>query len=125
MDLKAYFEETSGTGVLSTAGKDGKVDEAIYSRPHVFDDHSIAFIMRERLTHENLKENAHAAYMFIEEGKGYKGKRLFLKKIREEEDAELIDEICRRCYPNDKNHGESRYLVVFGIEKELPLIGGA
>lgn len=124
MDLKTYFDKTNGVGVLSTADKNGKVDTAVYSRPHVFDDNSVAFIMRDRLSHKNLKENSQAAYMFIEEGRGYKGKRFFLNKIREEEDAEIIDEICRRCYTNDKEHGESRYLVVFGIDKELPLIGG-
>lgn len=32
--LKFYFENTKGTGVLATADSDGKVDAAIYSRPH-------------------------------------------------------------------------------------------
>jgi hypothetical protein len=35
MKLKEYFENTRGTGVLSTADNEGKVDAAIYSRPHV------------------------------------------------------------------------------------------
>jgi hypothetical protein len=55
MTLKEYFEETYGTGVLSTADSEGKVDAAIYSTPHVFDDGTLAFIMRERLTHHNLQ----------------------------------------------------------------------
>jgi hypothetical protein len=38
MDYKTYFENTKGVGVLSTAGKDGKVDSAVYSRPHLFED---------------------------------------------------------------------------------------
>jgi len=29
--------------------------------------------------------NPHAAYLFVEEGHGYKGKRLYLTKIKEEE----------------------------------------
>ena len=32
--LKAYFESTKGTGILATADSNGKVDAAIYSRPH-------------------------------------------------------------------------------------------
>lgn len=38
-----------------------------------------------RFTHHNLQSNPHAAYLFVEEGHGYKGKRLYLTKIEEEE----------------------------------------
>ncbi|NIS75592.1 MAG: pyridoxamine 5'-phosphate oxidase family protein, partial [Deltaproteobacteria bacterium] len=48
MELKEYFENTEGTGVLATADKDGRVDAAIYSRPHILDDGSAAFVMRDR-----------------------------------------------------------------------------
>ncbi len=123
MGLKEYFENTKGFGVLSTADKQGKVDAAVYSRPHVMEDGTIASIMRDRLTHENLKTNPHAAYLFLEEGEGYRGKRLFLTKIREEQDSELISEICRRCYPSELQVEEPRFLVVFRIDKELPLVG--
>ncbi len=123
MDLKDYFENTKGFGVLSTADKQGKVDAAVYSRPHVMEDGTIASIMRDRLTHENLKTNPHAVYLFLEEGEGYRGRRLFLTKIGEEQDSELINEICRRCYPSDLQVKEPRFLVIFRIDKELPLVG--
>lgn len=79
--------------------------------------------MSDRLTHENLKTNPHAVYLFLEEGEGYRGRRLFLTKIREEQDSDLINEICRRCYPSDLQVKEPRFLVVFRIDKELPLVG--
>ena len=123
MNLREYFENTRGFGVLSTADKQGKVDAAVYSRPHVMEDGTIASIMSNRLTHENLKTNPHAVYLFLEEGEGYRGRRLFLTKIREEQDSELINEICRRCYPSDLQVKEPRFLVVFRIDKELPLVG--
>jgi len=123
VNLREYFENTKGFGVLSTADKQGKVDAAVYSRPHVMEDGTIASIMRDRLTHENLKTNPQAVYLFLEEGEGYRGKRLFLTKIREEQDSDLIDEICRRCYPNDLQVKDPQFLVIFRIEKELPLIG--
>ncbi len=123
MDLKEYFENTKGFGVLSTADKQGNVDAAVYSRPHVMDDGTIASIMSGRLTHENLKSNPHAVYLFLEEGGGYRGKRLFLTKVREEQDSELIGEICRRCYPSDLQVKDPRFLVFFRIDKELPLVG--
>jgi hypothetical protein len=124
MDLKTYFEDTKGVGILSTADKDGHVDAAVYSRPHFMEDGTIALIMNDRLTHHNLTSNPHAAYLFMEEGPGYKGKRLFLTKVREEEDTELLYTLKRRTYPSEAEANKStRYLVFFEITKELPLIG--
>ena len=121
MELKEYFENTEGIGVMATADSSGKVDTAIYARPHVMDDGTIAMIMRDRLTHHNLESNSHACYMFIEKGPGYKGKRLFLTKVREEQDSELLQSLRRRQYINKSD--ESKFLVFFQIEKELPLVG--
>ncbi len=121
MTLKSYFENTEGKGILATADSDGKVDTAIYARPHFMDDGTIALIMRDRLSHHNLESNFHACYMFIEKGPGYKGKRLFLTKLREEQDSELLASLRRRQYINDKD--ESKFLVFFQIDKELPLVG--
>ena len=121
MELKDYFENTKGTGVMATADADGKVDAAIYARPHFMEDGTLAFIMRDRLTHHNLQSNDSATFLFIEDGPGYKGKRLFLTKVREEQDSELLHSLRRRQYPNDK--GEAKFLVFFKLEKELPLVG--
>jgi len=121
MALKEYFEDTSGTGILATADSDGKVDTAIYARPHFMDDGTIALIMRDRLSHHNLQSNSHACYMFIEKGPGYKGKRFFLTKVREEQDSELLLSLRRRQYIDEKD--EAKFLVFFKIDKELPLVG--
>jgi Pyridoxamine 5'-phosphate oxidase len=123
MDLKEYFDRTKGFGVLSTADGQGRVDAAVYARPYVMEDGTVAWIMSDRLTHENLKTNPHAAYLFLEEAKGYHGKRLFLTKIEERRDSELIGEICRHCYPRDLQSAEPQFVVIFGVDKELPLIG--
>lgn len=123
MKLKEYFESTEGLGVLSTADNNGQVNTAIYSRPHVMEDGSLAFIMRDRLTHKNIQSNPHAAYLFREDGPGYKGKRLYLSKIREEQDSELIESLSRRSYPSGPDRRESRFLVFFNLESERPLVG--
>jgi hypothetical protein len=122
MNMKNYFEKNRGTGVLSTADEQGRVNAAIYARSRVLDDGSLAFIMRDRLTHHNLQSNPHAAFLFREEGPGYKGVRLHLTRIREESDTALVKELCRRCKIDD-NPEEVRFLVSFRIDKELPLIG--
>jgi len=112
MRLREYFESVKGRGVLATADADGKVDAAIYATPHFMDDdETIAFIMRDRLTHHNLQSNAHAAYLFMESGGGFAGKRLFLTKTREEQDSELLNSLRRRTYPGDEK--EPKFLVFF------------
>jgi hypothetical protein len=124
MDIKNYFEKTKGLGVLSTADGDGIVNSAIYARPHIMEDGSLAFIMRDRLTHKNIQSNPSATYLFREDGPGYHGKRLYLTRIREEENSELISSLSRRTYPSDKDRRESKFLVFFKLEKERSLVGG-
>ncbi len=124
MTLREYFENTAGTGVLATADGDGRVDAAIYARPHLMDDGSIAFIMLDRLTHKNLESNPHAAYLFVEDGGRFRGVRLFLEKIREDRDPDLIRKLSRRCLDEEGEHaGGPRFLVYFRLEKILDLIG--
>ena len=123
MELKEYFENIKGLGVMSTADSNGKVNSAVYSRPHFMKDGSLAFIMRDRLTHENIRSNPHASFLFKEDGDGYNGKRLYLTKIREEENPDLIALISRRSYLADQGSKKSRFLVFFKLDKELPLIG--
>ena len=60
MNLKDYFENTKGVGVLATADADGKVNVAVYARPHFLDpedDDSPTFIMNERLSYANVQAN--------------------------------------------------------------------
>lgn len=121
MELNDYFEKTTGTGILSTADKNGKVNAAIYSRPHFLDGGKLAFIMRDRLSHSNLQSNPHAVYLFIEDGPGYKGKRLYLNMVKEEKNAEQIVSLQRRKYKTEVE--EDRFLVFFEPYRERPLVG--
>lgn len=123
MDLKAYFEGTKGLGVLATADGEGRVDAAVYAKPHVMEADTVAFIMADRLTHHNLESNGHAAFLFVEQGPGYKGVRLFLTKLREEQDSDLLYELRSRKYPAGREEGKTRFLVFFRVDKVLPLIG--
>lgn len=119
MDLKDYFENAQGLGVLATSDAEGKVDVAVYSRPHVMAEDIVAFIMHDRLSHHNLDSNPHAAYLFVEEGTKSKGKRLFLTKTKEEKDTELLQSLRRRDYGDKKG----LYLVYFKVDKVLPILG--
>ncbi len=123
MELATYFEDAKGVGVLSTADSSGKVNAAIYAKPHFMEDGTVAFIMRDRLTHANVNSNPHATFLFHESDSGYRGKRLYLRKVREEKESSLLYQIKRR---ENKNHSkddkEPLFLVFFELEKELPLI---
>ncbi|MHC4619751.1 MAG: pyridoxamine 5'-phosphate oxidase family protein [Planctomycetota bacterium] len=123
MNLYDYFENAQGLGVLATADAEGKVDAAVYARPHVIDETTAAFIMRERLTHQNLQANPHAAYLFVQKGEGYLGKRLYLTKLREETDPAMINSLRRRTPRVCKPEGSKEYLVYFRIDKIRPLVG--
>ena len=124
MKLKEYFESKKGVGVISTSDNQGRVDSAIYARPHVMNDGSLAFIMRERLTHKNIGENPFAVYLFIENAPGYQGVRLYLKKVREDTNEALIKAMTRRSLTPEEDAAKGpKYLVYFTIEKVLKLIG--
>ena len=124
MDLKAYFENTQGHGVLATADAAGRVNLAVFARPHVMADGTVAFIMPHRLTHNHLQSNPQAAYLFLETGPGYKGHRLYLTKIREEQDTELLHSLRRRTYPEEQEKKEGpRFLVFFKVDQVLPAVG--
>ena len=125
MKLSEYFEKTKGRGVIATADSKGKVGTALYGRPHFINEKTVAFIMADRLMHKNLKSNPYASYLFMELGERYIGKRLYLTKIKEEKDPDLIKSIRRKeSNPAFKEkEGQTRYLVYFKITKVLPLIG--
>jgi hypothetical protein len=123
MNLSDYFGSTKGFGVLATADASGRVNAAVYARPHFFDESTVAFIMRERLTLTNLQTSPYATYLFIQSGQGYSGKRLYLTKLREETNDELVASICRRCDYSMFTEGLTRHVVFFTIDKVLPLIG--
>jgi hypothetical protein len=126
MKLSEYFENAKGTGVLATADADGKVNVAIYARPHFLDandDETIAFIMADRLSHANVQANPHAAYLFLEEARGYAGKRLTLRRGKEEADPEKIQLVRRRQRPCECEEGSTQFLVYFHVDGVRPLVG--
>ncbi|QGG48586.1 pyridoxamine 5'-phosphate oxidase family protein [Heliorestis convoluta] len=119
--MKAYFEKAQGTGILSTADGEGNVNAALYATPHFMEDGTVAFIMRERLTYQNVQANPKACYLFKEAHK-IGGYRLYLTKVKEEVDSELLFEIRRK--ETHIQEDEKLYLVYFNVDKILPILGG-
>jgi len=125
MKLSEYFEKAKGQGVIATSDSKGKVGTAVYGRPHFINEKTVAFIMADRLMHKNLQSNPYAAYLFMESKERYVGKRLYLTKMKEEENSELIDKLRRKnVCPVDEGYKKGmRFLVYFKINKVLPLVG--
>lgn len=122
MELNEYFASVKGTGILSTADDKGLVNAAVYATPHSMEDGLIAFIMRERKTYANISINPSACYVFIEAGK-LTGTRLYLTKVKEEGDTELLFSLRRRHKASDSNTEGPLHLVYFSVDKILPLVG--
>ena len=125
MDLEQYFEQNKGLGVLATANAEGEVDAAIYARPHVIDEKTVAFIMRDHLTYANIKSNPKACYLFRQDSTGYVGKRLYLTMTREETDIELIESLRRSSKAYSEHDDSKKFLVYFNIDNIRPLVGDA
>lgn len=128
MGLGEYFENVEGIGILSTADAEGNVDSAIYARPHVMDEHTVAFIMGDHLSHANIESNPHAAYLFLERGPGeggggYNGLRLYLTKTGEETDPQKIEAVRRKSRKGQEYAGKKRFLVHFKVNQARRLVG--
>ncbi len=125
MNLSTYFETTAGMGVLATADADGIVDAAVYARPHVVDNDTVAFIMGNRRSYANLTSNPHAAYLYKADGLGYTGIRLSLTTHRVETDRDAIESMRRKKRGVAPGYGEesTKYLVYFQIDEIRPLVG--
>jgi len=79
--------------------------------------------MNEHLSYKNLTSNPKAAYLFLEEGPGYNGKRLYFTKIREDTNAEIIDSMKRRKSSKYSETESKKHLVYFRVDKVRALTG--
>ncbi len=80
--LMEYFNKMPRLGSLSTAGKDGRVNAAIFGSPRMTDEKRVIMATRKNRTFSNLQENPHAVFMIMEPGKTtseWRGLRVYLK----------------------------------------------
>lgn len=82
-----------GFGVIATSSRTGFVNTAVYSRPHIIDETTLAWGMTDGRTLINIRENPHASYIFRQGDFGYDGVRLGLKLLRIEEEGSMLTSI--------------------------------
>ncbi|TYB32248.1 MAG: pyridoxamine 5'-phosphate oxidase family protein [Flexistipes sinusarabici] len=123
MKLEQYFEKGKGIGILATADGEGRVNTALYARPHIEDGNAV-FVMRERRTYANLNENGSANYLYISDNEGFEGVRMYMTFLKDSVDPAVVDKYRRRNSPVEKMLDEEKlHLVTFKIDKILSLIG--
>jgi hypothetical protein len=80
--LIEYFNKQPRLGVISTSGKDGTVDSAVYGSPQMIDELTVQVAFARGRTFANLLENPNVVYMILEPGKGildWKGVRVYMR----------------------------------------------
>lgn len=80
--LIEYFNKQPRLGVISTSGKDGTVDSAVYGSPQMIDELTVLVAFARGRTFANLLENPNAVYMILEPGEGllnWKGVRVYMR----------------------------------------------
>ena len=91
MKLEELFE-IKGRGVMATADATGKVNLAVYARPRVVDEGTVAWGISEGRTWRNLRENGKAAFLFMS-SQGFEGVRLGLELQEMREAGDLLEDI--------------------------------
>ncbi len=120
-ELKKYFKEKKGVGVLSTSDSNGNIDSVVYPlRPFIMDDGTFLFLMEDDLFHANLLSNPKAIYIFFEDFSHHKGKKLYLTKVREEVEIDMLCSFGKQKVKTKE--GKKRFRVFFKLEKEVPLL---
>jgi len=123
MNLTEYFTHRVGTGVLATSDAAGRPNAAVYSRPYIIDEHTVAFSMLERRSYANIRVNPRAAYMFLTDGRANEGVRLYLEVAGEETDPDRIAAVKAQHASTRTKTDAPRHLVLFKVVETRPLIG--
>jgi hypothetical protein len=67
--LMEYFNKMPRLGSLSTSGKDGRVNGAVFGSPRMGGKKRVIMARRKNRTFANLQENPYAVFMIMEPGK--------------------------------------------------------
>lgn len=123
MNLAELFSH-SGLGVMSTSSSDGRVDSALYARPHVIDETTLVWGMTDKRTYQNLSRNRHAAYLFKTGDSACTGVRLSLELIKTEDAGDLEEGIGQslKKLAEDGSAVTITHAVRFKVTEQRPLI---
>lgn len=113
-----------GRGVIATSDSSGNVNSAVYARPHIVDEKTVAWGMTEGRTWACVKENPHAAYLYMNPGPGYSGVRLKLALQELLEGGDMLDAVKKHTAEivSPAAAEAVRHVAYFEVEEIRPLI---
>jgi hypothetical protein len=82
--------------------------------------------MADKRSHRNIQENPHSSYIFIQQSEHYEGKRLYLTKTKESEDAALIKKLRRKKLgepAKERGKDKKTFVVYFKVDSVRALVG--
>jgi len=125
--LIEYFNRQPRLGVISTSGKDGRVDCAVYGSPQMIDEKTVLVAFARGRTWANLQENPHAVYMIMEPGQGlqdWKGVRVYLRMLEHAESGLKLEGYKREAAKIVGKEAVEMIsvLATFEVEEVRPLI---
>lgn len=124
--VKEFFATRERTNVLATTGKDCKVNVAAFGSPTLLDDSTVAMMLGENRTWQNLKENGKAALLVILHGgtgMGMKGCRLYLSFREAHDSGEKFDAMITPIRERiGKGADILKHYVEFDITEARPIL---
>ena len=125
--LMEYFNRQPRLGVISTSGKDGRVDCAVYGSPQMIDEKTVMVAFARGRTWANLQENPHAVYMIMQPGQGlqdWKGVRVYLRMLEHAESGPKLEGYKREAAKIVGKEAVEMIsvLATFEVEEVRPLI---
>ena len=123
MNLEEYFEDAKGRGILATSDSDGNTNAALYSRPYIIDEDTVAFSMLERRSYSYIQSNPRAAFLWVENSPGHNGVRLYLEVTGEELDPEKVKQIKSTRKSHRAPRDVPKHLIYFKVTQTRSLIG--
>ncbi len=123
MKLAELFPE-GGKGVIATASAACVVNTAVYARPHIIDEETLAWGMTDSRSYANLRQNPHASYLYLAPVSGFSGWRLTLELIRIEDTGALLETIRKstREIVGAEAAAQVKHVGYFRVTEIRPLI---
>ena len=123
MNLHEMFP-AGGRGIIAASDSSGNVNIAVYAKPHIVDDKTVAWGMTEGRTWACVKENPRAAYLYMNPGPGYSGVRLKLSLIKFLESGDMLDAVKKHtsAIVSPAAAEAVTHVAYFEVEEIRPLI---
>ncbi len=118
-ELRQYFKQTKGNGVLITSGKEGKVDAIVYPKPIIDQNDYVVFVTQDPIAYQNLSHNPRAMFVFMEYFQPNQGVRLELIKSHEENESAVQYSMESQKFSTKKQN--VKHILSFQLQNKLPL----